>query len=77
MTLTNHPVGTSPLAVLVSLLAFALAAVFRHVEQNYVVGIRNMWTIQSTCMWEDTHFVASVVFAMANGVGIVLVFFVL
>lgn len=63
--------------VFVSLLALSLVVVFRHVEQNYVVGIRNMWTLQSMHMWKDTHFVASVAFGVASGVGIVLVFYVL
>ena len=76
MTVTNRPIGSAPLVMLVSLLAFALAAMFKHVDQNYVVGICNMWTFQSTCMWEDTHFVALVMFAMADGVGNMLVFFV-
>ena len=42
-----------------------------------MVGIRNMWTLQSMHMWKDTHFVASVAFGVASGVGIVLVFYVL
>lgn len=74
--LTNHPIGTAPFAVLASLLAFVLAIVFRHVEQNYVVGIRDLWTLRSTRVWDDTHFVASLAFIAAGSAGIVLVFFV-
>jgi hypothetical protein len=58
------------------LLIFAFAMVFKHMEQNYVVGIRGLWTLQRAHMWEDTHFVVSVAFAATNDAGIVLVFFV-
>ena len=43
--------------------------VFRHVEPNYVVGIRDLWTLQSACVWEDTHFVALVAFATVDNAG--------
>ena len=58
-----------------TVLAFTLAIVFRHVEQNYVVGIYDLWTLWNARVWDDTHFVAMVAFAMASGACIVLMFF--
>lgn len=68
--------GTAPFVLLACLLDFALSAVFKYVEPNFVVGIRDLWTLQSNEVWEETHFFASCAFAVSGVVGIVLVFFV-
>jgi uncharacterized membrane protein len=75
-TSKNHHVGTVPVMLLACLLDFALSAVFRFVEPNYVVGIRDLWTLQSSQVWEETHFLASYAFAVAGVLGLVLVFIV-
>lgn len=72
---TGH-LSTVPFVLLACLLNFALSAVFKYVEPNYVVGIRDVWTLQSNQVWEETHFFASGAFAVFGVVGIVLVFFV-
>jgi len=69
-------VSTVPFVLLACLLEFALGGVFKFVEPNYVVGIRDVWTLQSEQVWEETHFFASSAFAVTVVVGVVLVFFV-
>lgn len=72
---TGH-ISTIPFVLLASLLDFALAAIFKHVEPNYVVGIRSLWTLRNSEVWHDTHFFACCIFAVFGVVGVVLVFFV-
>lgn len=72
---TGH-LGTIPFVILACLLDFALCAVFKYVEPNYVVGIRCLWTLRNEHVWADTHFFASYIFALSGIAGIVLVFFV-
>lgn len=74
--LTNHELGSTPLVFLFSILMLILGIVFNYVEQNHVVGVRDVWTLQSARVWEDTHALASKIFALAGVVGIVLVWFI-
>jgi uncharacterized membrane protein len=75
-TWSDHKVGTTPFTVLASILLIILGFVFNYVEQNHVVGIRDLWTLQSAHVWEETHALASKMFAITGVVGIVLAFFV-
>ena len=72
---TGH-ITTVPFVIIACLLDFALCAVFKYVEPNYVVGIRCLWTLRNDQVWADTHFFASYIFAVSGVAGIVLVFFV-
>ncbi|KAG0559830.1 hypothetical protein M758_10G127200 [Ceratodon purpureus] len=72
---TGH-LGTAPFVILACLLDFALCAIFKYVEPNYVVGIRCLWTLRNDHVWADTHFFASCIFLVTGVVGLVLVFFV-
>lgn len=73
---SDSHVSTVPVVLLACLLDLALSVVFRFVEPNYVVGIRDLWTLQSSQVWEETHYLASYAFAVAGVLGVVLVFFV-
>jgi uncharacterized membrane protein len=75
-TWSDHKVGTTPFTVLASILLIILGFVFNYIEQNHVVGIRDLWTLQSAHVWEETHALASKMFAVTGVVGIVLAFFV-
>lgn len=72
----NKVLGLTSFVFLSGLLLIALSIIFRYVEQNYVVGIRDIWTLRSAEVWEDTHRWASVLFLIFGVLGVALTWIV-
>lgn len=51
-------------------LAIVIGFAFDHVERNWVVGVRNPWTLSDETVWVETHDRAATTFKLAGALGV-------
>ncbi|CAM6106443.1 unnamed protein product [Calypogeia fissa] len=73
--LAGHVLGTSSIVFVSGLLLIGIGFIFYSIEQNYVVGIRDLWTLRSPQVWEKTHAWAYKFYVAAGIALVVLAFF--
>lgn len=73
--LVGHTLGTGSVVFVSGLLLIGIGFIFYSIEQNYVVGIRDLWTLRSPQVWEKTHAWAYKFYGVAGIALLVLAFF--
>lgn len=73
--LVGHTLGTGSVVFISGLLLIGIGFIFYSIEQNYVVGIRDLWTLRSPQVWEKTHAWAYKFYGVAGIALVVLAFF--